>query len=222
MGSVVPFEDPLLFPPGQGQSQNLLPPASSGAGSQTAIPESPLARVGQNNVPETGPGRIQDSVNPVEGQLTYLDTDLNISSIGFPLIFTRTYDSSSNELTPFGYSWNFSYNRYLQMSGGAFTLTEFTGDGGSRNYTFHKEDPHLLVSSFDGDSYIYYPLDKGHYTASSGMSAPSLVRHPDGTYVVTEKNGMAYTYQGYKAPWRQNASPAQENCSRSRIATETR
>lgn len=179
LGDVVPFIDPLFFPPGQSQGNDLLPPTSFSGRGTPRVPESPLSRVGQNSVPEAGPGRMQDTVNPVQGELTFLETDLNIDSIGFPLIFTRTYESSSNTLTPFGYGWNFSCNRYIQLYA-EFTMTEYTGNGSSRNFTFHKDDPNLLVPSFDNDSNIYYPLDKGSYTPSDGSNTSSLVRQPDG------------------------------------------
>lgn len=135
LGDVVPFIDPLFFPPGQNQGNDLLPPTSSSGSGTPRVPESPLSRVGQNSVPEVGPGRIQDTVDPVQGQLTFLETDLNMDSVGFPLIFTRTYESSSNTLTPFGYGWNFSYHRYIQLYA-EFTMTNITGTEAAETLRF--------------------------------------------------------------------------------------
>ena len=64
-----------------------------------------------------------------------------------------------------------------------------------------------MVDSFDGDPLMYYPLDKGYYTETTGQRA-TLSRNSDGTYTVKDKDGFTYHYKGYKTAWREKEPDA--------------
>jgi YD repeat-containing protein len=88
-----------------------------------------------------------------------------------------------------------------------FHVAEYQSDGSQVNYTFHKEDESLLVDEFDGDSAIYYPLDKGSYS-TEGDAKSTLTRVSKEEYRISHPHGMTYIFKGYQAPWRENADPA--------------
>ena len=53
---------------------------------------------------------------------------------------------------------------------------------------------------------MYHPLDRGTFTEIQARA--TMTRNTNGTYTVTDKDRFKYLYNGYKAPWRQQAPDA--------------
>lgn len=221
------FSDPFLqqwLPqpgnPTQTQTSPFLPqspsPGVTASTGSTSSSSTSLPTTTPPNLPgsATGPSSPQPSPLPSspvsipEGGLSLSAQDLSLNSFALPINVTRTYQTShKDQLSSFGYGWISPFEHYIQMYAN-FNITEYLPNGNHINYTFTKSDPNLYVSSFDNDPLIYYPLDQGSYAAeASATSKLTRVSHYD--YEITEPDGTTYTFLGYRAPWEENAKPAQ-------------
>ncbi|MGE5576723.1 MAG: DUF6531 domain-containing protein, partial [Syntrophothermus sp.] len=143
---------------------------------------------------------IDDPVNVANGKLYRVDRDLRMSGSGLQLSVERFYNSQVTAVSPFGRGWTYNYHQYLTMNWD-FSVTAFEGDGGTQLYKFVATNPGAWVDSFDNDPLIDYPLDEGYYVSSPDNPA-TLRRETNGIYIIREKNGAEYHYQGYYAFWR--------------------
>lgn len=148
-----------------------------------------------------------EPVDLATGALKLNDKDMTFPTFGPPLEVNRSYSSNqTNAKGMFGYGWNIPQERYIQLFAD-FTMTDFQSNGSKQNFLYTKNNPDLLVDSFDGDPVIYYPLDQGYYTPQDTSSKFTLTRRGAEDYLMTDPlTGMKYAFKGYKAPWR--AQPA--------------
>jgi YD repeat-containing protein len=148
------------------------------------------ANLGQANPPKDPPILLP------YGELLLNQTDFTLNSYALPISMTRMYRSGlRSTLSPFGYGWIFPYQQYIQMYAD-FNIAQFLPDGTHTSYTFHKSDPNLYLNEYDGDPLIYYPLDKGSYTAD-GFAVTKLQRTSRYDYEVTQPDGTVLTFYGY-------------------------
>ncbi|WP_339063078.1 DUF6531 domain-containing protein [Tepidibacillus marianensis] len=201
------FSDPLLqdwLPqPGQTPGTKPIGGVNNQGQSEIGVP-SLLGR----DITQNMPNQIQpeEPVDLPKGDLVLKRDDFILPSYGFPLTIQRLYNSSrKDQLSPFGYGWIFPYQSYIQMYS-EFNIAEYRSDGSQVNYTFHKDHENLLVDEYDDDPLIYYPLDQGHYT-TDGNETSTLTRISKDEYQVKHTNGTTYIFKGYKAAWREGASP---------------
>jgi len=134
------------------------------------------------------------------GALVLEAVDLALPGNGLSFELTRDYSSLSTEAGPFGRGWQSSLEGHLRMYVG-YHITEFRPDGGRVTYEFVEDDPNGFVEEYDGDEYINYNLDLGHYDPAA--RGETLERLGPEEYVVTHLDGTRYVYNGYLAPWRQ-------------------
>ncbi|TLM99563.1 hypothetical protein FDZ73_21570, partial [bacterium] len=112
-----------------------------------------------------------EPVNPVTGNYFTIKTDLAISGRGLPLEITRTYNNQREYQGPFGWGWDFTYNQRLVFFGSG-EIGHQRGDGGVDYYT---------------------PDGNGGYKPPVG-SYDKLVKNPDRTYTLTQKDKTSYYF----------------------------
>ncbi|NQD36438.1 type IV secretion protein Rhs [Permianibacter sp. IMCC34836] len=122
-----------------------------------------------------------DPVNMVTGNMYHNETDLTLKGRGnFPIVFSRAYNSRNPLNGPLGYGWSHSFNHYLKfygIEGGVVKLSWIDGSGGERFFW------RAGTSVPNGSTFSNPP----------GVTS-SLMRKSDGTYSITEKNGLTYTF----------------------------
>ena len=117
----------------------------------------------------------EKGVNPATGNYSRTDTDLSMSTLGFSLNISRTYNSKNNKDTLLGRGWTFGFEGKVEDKGSdIFAVNLPNGSAMS----FHKEAD---------DSYT--ALD----------SRCTLVKQIDDTYILTTKD--QYTYQFDSNGW---------------------
>ena len=108
------------------------------------------------------------NVHIANGNLMLSSTDLNVPGRGFPTTITRTYNSrSSNGNGNFGFGWNSELDEQIMpVSKGP-------------------------IQYIDNDRTIHYfeQLPDGTYASPSGLYL-TLTKNGDGTYTITDKNGL--------------------------------
>lgn len=105
-------------------------------------------------------------IEAMDGNLVLQTTDLSLPGKGWPLAFTRTYNSRGVYSGPLGGQWTHSYNALLTFSAGEITFR----DG-------------------DGTTHVYEELGNLLYASPRGMSGTKLVNDPEGTYTLSWKDG---------------------------------
>jgi len=137
-------------------------------GTTPSSPEtSTFGPVGPNN-PQ---GTYAEPVSTGNGNYFYQHTDFRIAGRGMPVVFQRSYNTLDNYSGPLGANWTHSYNIVLtQTSTGAVIKW---GDGHGETYT----------------------LSGGVYAPPPG-SFSALIKNPDGTFVLTQKNQTRQLFAG--------------------------
>jgi len=111
-------------------------------------------------------------VNVTNGNLVLSYSDLNVPGRGIPTTLTTTYNSrSSNSAGNFGYGWNSELDvKILPVAKGP-------------------------IAYFDADRTVHYfkQLSDLTYASPPGLYL-TLIKNPDGTYTITEKNGLQYNF----------------------------
>jgi YD repeat-containing protein/parallel beta-helix repeat protein len=72
---------------------------------------------------------VAEPVNTANGNYSYQHTDLSIATRSLPLLFSRSYNSSSPANGPLGFGWTFSYNVSIAESSLDNSATVIYGDG---------------------------------------------------------------------------------------------
>jgi len=115
--------------------------------------------------------QCNDPVNPVNGNFTQEETDINIPTKSVPLGFTRFYNSRSNYSGPLGKSWQHNYNAFL---------------------TINTADNSVTVTYPDGHANAFTYAD-GSYTRPAGCFE-ILTKNTDGTYNLLFKDQTRYVF----------------------------
>jgi len=122
-----------------------------------------------------------DPVNLATGNLYHSERDISVPGRGLPLVFERNYNSRNPQDGPLGFGWTHSFNHKLNfygVDGGFVKVGWLDGSGAER---FFK----LAGSSVPVNS--AFQAAPGVYTA--------LKREADGSWSVTEKNGLRYSFE---------------------------
>ncbi|WP_225616339.1 RHS repeat-associated core domain-containing protein [Methylomonas albis] len=122
-----------------------------------------------------------DPVNLATGNLYHSERDISVPGRGLPLVFERNYNSRNPLDGPLGFGWTHSFNHKLNfygVDGGFVKVGWLDGSGAER---FFK----LAGSSVPVNS--AFQAAPGVYTA--------LKREADGSWSVTEKNGLRYGFE---------------------------
>ncbi|WP_458250536.1 RHS repeat-associated core domain-containing protein [Geobacter anodireducens] len=136
-----------------------------------------------------------DPVNLVTGNMYHVERDLTIKGRGdFPIVFERSYNSRSPQDGPLGFGWTHSFNHYLTFRDDNQNGTNDAGD--SDGIT-------SAVSWTDGtgsEKYIQVAGTSGGIPVGSAFTPPKgfhfqVAREANGTYTVTEKNGLTYNFE---------------------------
>lgn len=145
------------------------------------------------------PVKPEEMVDLATGQLRLNDQDMSFPTFGPPRELNRSYSSSyKSQKGMFGYGWNIPQERYIQLFAD-FTITDFQANGSRQNYLYTKNNPDLLVESYN--STFYYPLYEGFYTVQDPQQKTTLTRRGADDYLlVDERTGMRYAFAGYKTP----------------------
>jgi YD repeat-containing protein len=103
------------------------------------------------------------------GNFIHTVRDLYIPALGPDIELTRTYNSHDFRIGPFGRGWTFTYD---------IQLIETTDEA----------QISLICRREDGKRHRFMPNPDGTYTSPSYLFS-TLVKHPDGTFTLTEKHG---------------------------------
>ncbi|TCV88551.1 MULTISPECIES: DUF6531 domain-containing protein [Methylomonas] len=122
-----------------------------------------------------------DPVNLATGNLYHSEKDISLPGRGLPLVFERNYNSRNPQDGPLGFGWTHSFNHKLNfygVDGGFVKVGWLDGSGAERFFR-------LAGSSVPVNS--PFQAAPGMYTA--------LKREADGSWSVTEKNGLRYGFE---------------------------
>ena len=134
-----------------------------------------------------------DPVNMVNGNMYHVERDITIKGRGgLPFVFERSYSSRDKKNGPLGFGWTHSFHHYL-------IFNDDNADGIANSEDSNKQTS--SVSWFDGtgsEKYITVNGDKSGVPNGSTFSSPKgffFVTTRNGTYSITEKNGLTYTFE---------------------------
>ncbi|MDX8126810.1 DUF6531 domain-containing protein [Methylomonas sp. OY6] len=122
-----------------------------------------------------------DPVNLATGNLYHAERDLSLPGRGLPLVFERNYNSRKPQDGPLGFGWTHSFNHKLNFYGvesGYIKVGWLDGTGAERFFR-------LSGSSVPANS---------TFQAAPGVYS-TLKREADGSWSVTEKNGLRYGFE---------------------------
>ncbi|MFA6094298.1 MAG: DUF6531 domain-containing protein [Candidatus Paceibacterota bacterium] len=122
-----------------------------------------------------------DPVNLATGNYYGSERDIALPGRGLPLVFERSYNSRSPKDGPLGFGWTHSFNHRLNFYGvesGLVKVGWLDGSGGEHFFS-------LAGSSVPAGTTL---------TASPGIYS-SLRREADGSWSLTEKNGLRYSFE---------------------------
>lgn len=111
-----------------------------------------------------------DPVNTISGNFYHSNTDISILGKGIPLEFTRYYNSMGSTSGPLGYHWTDNYS---------FSLTA-DSDGS-------------ITLRYPAGNTAFFPLSNGVFQSPPGDNN-TLVKNGDGTYTLTTKSQVIYTF----------------------------
>jgi RHS repeat-associated protein len=137
-----------------------------------------------------------DPVNLVNGNFYHTERDISIPGRGgLPIVFERHYNSRDAKDGPMGYGWTHSFNHALRFYGVGDGVAKASWTDGTGSEKFFGTSTHV-----GGDIAAGAVLDN-----PEGLFI-RFERLNDGTgrYRITEKNGLAYTFESVAAP---NAAP---------------
>jgi RHS repeat-associated protein len=120
---------------------------------------------------DAGPATIQsDPINLSTGNLWFSEFDITLQARGLPIVWSRTYNSRSSIVGPFGHGWTFSFGEHLAE----------LGDGS------------VLYREADGTEHIFSPDGSGGYDRPAGKHL-ELVRSA-AEFTIRTKNGLVSTF----------------------------
>lgn len=117
-----------------------------------------------------GDADAADPVSTRTGNFTHQEVDVAIPTRGLPLTFERSYNALDSYAGPMGYNWTHNYDTRIVDAGA--TATWIAPRGSHLPYTRNAD---------------------GSYAAGSGVRA-TLVKHPNGSYTVTQGDQTAYHF----------------------------
>ncbi|TCP52650.1 intein/RHS repeat-associated protein [Tumebacillus sp. BK434] len=155
---------------------------------------------------DPAPATPQEPVNIATGALVLTETDFSYSSYGPKLEIARSYTSDKTDnKTMFGHGWSIPQERRLQIYAD-FAMADQKADGTVETYVYTKNDPDMIVETYDGDDTIWYPLHLGSYAAQDAANKKELIRRGPTDYLLREpQGGTNYAFHGYYAKWRTDA-----------------
>src|SRR3989441_1249487 len=113
-------------------------------------------------------------IDAFDGNLVLQSTALSLPGKGWPLAFTRTYNSRNSSAGPLGSrGWTHSYNAFLTTGAAPGTLDFYDGDG--TRHTF--ED-----------------MGSGIYSSPRGLDAAKLIKNGDSTYTMSWREGSKWSF----------------------------
>jgi len=110
---------------------------------------------------------------------TRSDTDLSVPAPGFPMAFTRTYDSMSTTTGPLGKGWAMAY------AGTCLDYSYTNAAGGLESLPVYK------VVTIPGMATEYFAAEGSSYTGIT--TRDTLVKNPDGSFALTTPN-VVYSF----------------------------
>ncbi len=113
-----------------------------------------------------------DPVNTGTGNYAYQHLDLIMPGRGIPFAFQRTYNSQETYAGPLGHGWTHSYNIFLTVN----------------------PDNSVTVKWGDGHEILYHDAGGGNYTPRDAGVFDTLVKNPDGTFTITQKELTQYRF----------------------------
>ncbi|MCQ8129769.1 RHS repeat-associated core domain-containing protein [Methylomonas rivi] len=122
-----------------------------------------------------------DPVNLATGNLYHTERDISLPGRGLPLVFERNYNSRNPQDGPLGFGWTHSFNHKLNFYGsesGYVKVGWLDGSGAERFFR-------LAGTTVPADS---------TFEAAPGVYS-TLKREADGSWSVTEKNGLRYGFE---------------------------
>ncbi|MDP3391772.1 MAG: RHS repeat-associated core domain-containing protein [Methylococcaceae bacterium] len=122
-----------------------------------------------------------DPVNLATGNLYHSERDISVPGRGLPLVFDRNYNSRNAKDGPLGYGWTHSFNHKLNFYGVEAGTVKIGWQDGSGSERFFK----LTGTSVPVNS---------TFQAAPGVYV-TLKREADGSWSVTEKNGLRYAFE---------------------------
>ncbi len=149
--------------------------------------DSAISEVGDGmvgpGVPRTAAG---DPVDMVTGNMYHIERDLSIKGRGLPLVFERSYNSRNAEDGPLGYGWTHSFNHYLTFNsgteGGNTSFVTWNDGTGARKKAAVAGAPGGVTTGS-----VFTPVTGFFF---------KMNRNSGGTFTVTEKNGLTFTFEG--------------------------
>ncbi len=122
-----------------------------------------------------------DPVNLATGNLYHAERDISVSGRGLPLVFERNYNSRNPKDGPLGFGWTHSFNHKLNFYGveGGFVKVGWLDGTGSERF--------FRLSGTTVPANSTFQAAPGVYSI--------LKREADGSWSVTEKNGLRYGFE---------------------------
>ncbi|MDI1348680.1 RHS repeat-associated core domain-containing protein [Aquabacterium sp.] len=131
-----------------------------------------------------------DPVNMVSGNLYHNDTDISIKGRGgFPLVFSRSYNSRNPEDGPLGFGWTHVFNARLKFYGVEGGQAKFSWIDGTGAEKFFATTSHTSGN-----------ITNGATIANPAGLFITFQRLSDGTYSIREKNGLTYKFASATGP----------------------
>jgi RHS repeat-associated protein len=173
-----------------------VPPATTFSSLLSNTPGNQLTLAGLLGVPFYSAG---DPVNMLTGNMYHTERDISIKGRGgLPIVFERSYNSHTPQNGPLGYGWTHSLNHYLKFYGvdadGKVKASWTNGSGAEKFFSAT-------------------PISGGIATGTVMTNSPGIFvtfqRLANGTYTITEKNGLTYTFASNAGTTNGQTSPLQ-------------
>lgn len=122
-----------------------------------------------------------DPVNLATGNMYHSERDISVSGRGLPLVFERNYNSRNPKDGPLGFGWTHSFNHKLNFYGaeGGYVKVGWLDGTGSERF--------FRLSGTTAPANSTFQAAPGVYSV--------LKREADGSWSVTEKNGLRYGFE---------------------------
>jgi len=153
---------------------------------------------------KTGIG--EHSVVLTTGKLRIEQNEFEVSGNGFSFAFTRDYSGNVDTVGAFGKGWRTELGSYLKMYAD-FHIAEISENGSITTYNFVKDNGSAFVNAYDGDQYINYNLDQGHYEPAANGDVLKRINQYE--YVIERADGSKAIFNSYVAPWRTSQPKAE-------------
>src|SRR5206468_8803274 len=131
-----------------------------------------------------------DPVNPLNGNLTYDETDITLPNFGVPVTFSRHYDSLSDLDNGLGVGWSYTYGDYLTFE----NIQDRDPDTGQVPDSSHKFSA-IVWHAGDGAT-NNFKIEANNTFRSTGALFGTLARPGGGNvYTYNDKAGTSYRFE---------------------------